>query len=73
MNYVLLINHKLLTIANSWFLNIAELDIFFANKYENAFSYLLAEKISYSAEKSMEKVLQPRGQFVSDSLAFTHL
>ena len=36
MNFVLLINLKLLTIANSFLLNIAEHDIFFANKYENA-------------------------------------
>ena len=36
MNFVLLINLKLLTIANSFLLNIAEHDIFSANKYENA-------------------------------------
>ena len=58
MQFVLLINLKLLTIANSFWLNIA------ANKYENAnyqlllaFSYLLAEKISCSAELSIKKVL----------------
>ena len=34
--FVLLINLKLLTIANSFLLNIAEHDIFSANKYENA-------------------------------------
>ena len=49
MKFVLLINLKLLTIANSFLLNIAEHEIFSANKYENAnllaFSYLLAEKI----------------------------
>ena len=76
MKIVLLINLKLLTIPNSFLLNIAEHEIFSANKYENAnnswhfhiylqrkfhaqlaFSYLLAEKISCSAELSMKKVL----------------
>ena len=44
-------------------LSIAEHENFSANKYENAnyqmwaFSYLLAEKISCSAELSMKKVL----------------
>ena len=36
MKFVLLINRKLLTIANSFLLNIAEHEIFSANKYENA-------------------------------------
>ena len=36
MNFVLLINLKLLTIANSFLLNITEHVIFSANKYENA-------------------------------------
>ena len=36
MNFVPLINLKLLTIANSFLLNTAEHDIFPANKYENA-------------------------------------
>ena len=36
MNFVLLINLKLLTTANSLLLNIAEHDIFSANRYENA-------------------------------------
>ena len=36
MKFVLLINLKLLTIANSFLLNIAEHEIFCANKYENA-------------------------------------
>ena len=57
---VLLINIKLLTIANSFLRNIAEHENFSANKYENAnyylaFSYLLAEKFSCSAELSMKK------------------
>ena len=36
MNSVLLINHRLLTIANSLLLNMAEHESFPANKYENA-------------------------------------
>ena len=36
MNFVLLINLKLLTTANSFLLNIAEHENFSANKYENA-------------------------------------
>ena len=57
MNFFLLINLKLLTIVNSFLLNIAEHEHFSANKYEKAFSYLLAaEKISCSAELSMKKV-----------------
>ena len=53
MKFVLLINLKLLTNANSFLLNIAEHENFSANKYENfsankyeklAFSYLVAEK-----------------------------
>ena len=51
-------NINLLTIAKSFLLNIAGHEIFSANKYENAnYSYLLAEKISCSAELSMKKVL----------------
>ena len=34
--FVLLINFKLLTIANSFLLNIAEDEIFSVNRYENA-------------------------------------
>ena len=36
MKFVLLTNFKLLTIANSFLLNIAEHENFSANKYENA-------------------------------------
>ena len=36
LKLVPLINLKLLTIPNSFFLNIAKHDIFSANKYENA-------------------------------------
>ena len=36
MKFVLLINLKLLTIANSFLLNIVEHENFFANKYQNA-------------------------------------
>ena len=35
MKFVLLINLKLLTISNSFLLNISELENFSANKYEN--------------------------------------
>ena len=34
--FVILVNFKLITIANSFLLNIAEHDIFSASKYENA-------------------------------------
>ena len=40
MKFVLLINLKLLTIANSFLLNIAEHENFSANKYENANFYI---------------------------------
>ena len=36
MKFVMLINFRLLTIANSFLLNIAEHENFSANKYENA-------------------------------------
>ena len=36
VKFVLQINLRLLTVANSFLLNIAEHDNFFANKYENA-------------------------------------
>ena len=36
MKFVVLINLKLLTIANSFLLNIAEHENLFANKFENA-------------------------------------
>ena len=36
MKFAFLINIKLLAIASSSLLNIAEHEIFFANKYENA-------------------------------------
>ena len=62
MKFVLLINLKLLTIASSFLLNMAEHENVSANKDENAnycwtFSYLLAEKLSCSAHLSMKKVL----------------
>ena len=67
MNFFMLINLKLLTMTNSFLLNIAEHENFSANilinmKMPLAFSYLLAEKISCSAKLSMKKVLSPRGQ-----------
>ena len=59
MKFVLLINLNLLTIPNSFLLNISEYENFSANKYENAnyIHILLAEKISWLAELSMKKVL----------------
>ena len=62
MKFVQLINLKLITTVISFLLNIAE--------HENllAFSYLLAEKISCSAELSMKKVLQPRCLVMHNSL-----
>ena len=62
MKYALLINYKLLTIAISFLLYIAEHENFSADKYENAnnnwhFLYLLADTFSCSAELSMKKVL----------------
>ena len=58
MKFSLLINLKLLTIANSFLLNIAVHEHFSGNKYENAnYSYLLAVKILCSAELSMKNVL----------------
>ena len=60
MKFVLLINLKLLISANSFLLNIAEHGNSSANKYDksrllSALSYLLAEKISCSAEICMKK------------------
>ena len=53
MKFVMLINLKLLTVVNSFLINIAEHEILSANKY----AYLLAEKILCSAHLSMKKVL----------------
>ena len=39
MKFSLLINHKLLTIVDSFLINIAEHENFSANKYENANYY----------------------------------
>ena len=57
MEFILLINLKLPTLASSFLLDIAEHEKFSANKYEIllAFLYLLAEKISCSAELSIQK------------------
>ena len=62
--FVLLINLKLLKTANSFLLNIVEHENISADKYENtnynvllAFSYLVTEKLSCSAEVSLEKVI----------------
>ena len=55
MKFGLLINSKLLTIANSVMLNIAEHENFSANKYENANNIIT--KISCSAEFSIKTVI----------------
>ena len=52
----LLIQLKFLTRANSLLFNIAEHENFSAYKCENAFSCLIAEKISCPAKLSMKKV-----------------
>ena len=60
MKFVLLINIILLTVANSFLLNITEHKTLSANEYENAllaFAYVLAEKISCSTELSIKNVL----------------
>ena len=63
MKFVLLINLKLLIIANSFFLNIAEHENFFVNKYENADYEMVgifictSSENSWSVELSMKKVL----------------
>ena len=64
MEFALLINLKLLTIATSFLLNIAEHEKLSTNKYENEnanycwpFSYFLAENFSCLTELSMKKVL----------------
>ena len=58
MKFVLLINLKLLIIANPFLLHRAEHDNF---SVLLALSYSLAEKISCSAELNMKKVLKPLG------------
>ena len=56
-----LTNLTLLTIANSFLLNITEQENFSANKYQNANSVCmfisLAEQISFSSEMNMKTVL----------------
>ena len=57
IKFVLLINLKILTVANSFLLNSAEHENLFLYIWKRqlllAFSYSLAEKISFSAELSM--------------------
>ena len=55
MNFFMLKKSQITNNTNSFLLNIAEHENLSANKYENAFSYLLAEKISCSAEFRMKK------------------
>ena len=63
--FVLLINLKLLTIANSFLLNIAEHKIFSVDKYDYANYFgifiFISREISRSAELSMKNVLLLRG------------
>ena len=73
MKFVLLINLKSPTTANSFLLNIAEHDQFSANKNEKcqlllAFSYLLAENILRSDQLSMKKSLIISGPVCLTSL-----
>ena len=63
MEFVLLINLKLLSAANSFLLNIAEHENSSANKYENPtnvdiffYSYFLVEKMWCSYELSMNNL-----------------
>ena len=66
MKFDPLINLKLLTIANSFLLNITEHEIFSANKYENAnmaFSYLLAEKFHAQLSWAWKKFYNPGAWF----------
>ena len=62
MEFVQLINLKLLTIANAFLLNIAEHEIFSDNKYENAnycwhfHIYFQEKKIICSVELRMKKI-----------------
>ena len=67
MKVVLLINLKLLTLVNSFLLNIPKPENFSAKKYKNechlllAFSNSLAEKISCAVELCMKKSLITSG------------
>ena len=47
MKFVLLINLKLLTTANSFLLNITEHEIFSANKYENANIFIFISRENF--------------------------
>ena len=54
MKFVLLINLKLLTIANSFLLNIAENEKFSANEYENAnWHFGFYQQRNFEHEKSL--------------------
>ena len=61
-----MINLKVLTIANSFLLNIADPKISLLINMKMPTSvgiFIFAAKISWSAELSMKKVLKPWGQF----------
>ena len=57
MKFVLLINLKLVTTANAFFLNIAEHENFSGNKYENAKYCCIFIFISREKMLSMKKIL----------------
>ena len=64
MKFFLLINFKLLTIANSFLRNIAGHELFSAYKYEKCqllltFLYLIAEKLSCSVELGINQFSKP--------------
>ena len=66
MEFVLLVNLKLLTISNSFLLNIAEHENVSANKYENAnycwHSNIYEQRIFHAQPSwSWKKVLEPQG------------
>ena len=58
MKFVLLINLKLLTIANSFLQNIVEHDNVFANKYEKC--QLMFSSLRKQAYSNIFKNLQPK-------------
>ena len=66
MNFVLLINLQLLTIANSFLLNIAEHEHFSANKYENAINSY--EHENFSANKYEKAFLYLLAENISCSV-----
>ena len=64
MKFVLLINLKLLSIANAFLLNIAKHEIFFAKKYENA-NYFVCIFIFISSEDFMRGWVEHEKSFIT--------